>query len=102
MAIITDGMENASELYLRSEIYKTINERTAKDNWMFVFIGANQDAIAEGGKFGFYKERCLTMKASKLGVKYAFDSLIKQSKRMIVQDKYVPEFSKSDREKQKD
>ena len=102
MAIITDGYENASEQYSRNEIFKKINKRTNKDNWTFVFIGANQDAIVEGTKFGFSKERCLSIKASKIGVNHAFKSFAKQSKRMITRDKYVAKFSKSDREKQKD
>ncbi len=102
IAIITDGFENASQLYSRNDIFKKIDKRTKKDNWTFVFIGANQDAIVEGVKFGFSKERCLSMKASRLGVNHAFNSFAKESKRMIARDKYMAKFSKSDREKQRD
>lgn len=102
IAVITDGFENASELYSRNDIFKKIDKQKKKDNWTFVFIGANQDAIVEGAKFGFSKEQCLSMKASKIGVNHAFNSFIKQSKRKIIRDKYAMKFSQSDREKQKD
>lgn len=51
-AIITDGMENASTKYTRTEIFDKIRKIEKKDGWKFVFIGANQDAISEASKFG--------------------------------------------------
>lgn len=102
IAIITDGFENTSKVYTKNEILQKINKRTKRDHWTFVFIGANQDAISEGSKFGFSKDRCLSMKFSKAGVNYAFKSFTNQSKRVLRQDKYDLKFTKSDLEKQKD
>ena len=49
--VFTDGLENASVRFERSSIFKMIKERMNKD-WTFVFMGANQDSYAEGGRIG--------------------------------------------------
>lgn len=46
VAILTDGYENASEKYTWSEVSKKILEQTNSYKWQFLFLGANQDAIA--------------------------------------------------------
>lgn len=50
--IITDGQENASREFSLEQINRMIGERTEKDLWQFVFIGANQDAIESGAELG--------------------------------------------------
>lgn len=50
--IITDGQENSSKEYTRSQIKEMITRQTDEYNWQFTFIGANQDAFAEGGSIG--------------------------------------------------
>ena len=51
VAVITDGLENASRNWSRAELFDLIN---AKKNagWTFVFVGANQDSYAEAGGLG--------------------------------------------------
>ena len=51
MSIITDGYENDSRKYRASDI-KTMVDTLSTKNWTFTYIGANQDAILEGGKMG--------------------------------------------------
>ena len=51
MSIITDGYENYSRKYEASDI-KRIVDSLSRKNWSFTYIGANQDAILEGGKIG--------------------------------------------------
>ena len=51
MTIITDGLENASKKYRASDIKAMVDSLSAKD-WAFTYIGANQDAILEGGRMG--------------------------------------------------
>ncbi len=46
---LTDGLENASKQYNLDKIGEMIREQRDKYNWDFVFLGANQDAIADGG-----------------------------------------------------
>lgn len=79
---ITDGFENASSKYNRKQIFEMIKdlkspERGDQINWEFVFIGANQDAIAEGGSYGIRSKSSMTMYASGDGAKLAFSSLTK-------------------------
>ena len=44
VAILTDGLENASQRFTWKEIAGKIKNQT--DTWIFLFLGANQDAIA--------------------------------------------------------
>jgi len=46
VAILTDGYENASEKFAWKDISRMILEQTNTYKWHFLFLGANQDAIA--------------------------------------------------------
>lgn len=48
-SVLTDGAENASEEYTRQTIANIIKQLEKKD-WVFTFMGANQDVAAEAGK----------------------------------------------------
>jgi uncharacterized protein with von Willebrand factor type A (vWA) domain len=50
--VITDGKENYSKAFNRSEIFDLVKKKE-KSGWTFVFLGANQDSYLEGGKMGF-------------------------------------------------
>ena len=45
-AIFTDGFENTSQHFAWSDIARLIHDRREADGWEFLFLGANQDAIA--------------------------------------------------------
>lgn len=47
--VFTDGLENASRQFGRSEVFDLISTRM-NDGWTFVFLGANQDSYAEGAR----------------------------------------------------
>ena len=51
--IITDGEENASHEVGKEDIVKLIKEKTA-EGWVFVYLGANQDAWAVGTGLGIH------------------------------------------------
>ena len=51
VTIITDGYENSSREFDREKINKLIKRLDEKD-WVFTYIGANQDAILEARKIG--------------------------------------------------
>lgn len=51
VTIITDGFENASTLFNRSNI-KALIERLTKKGWLFTYIGANQDSQKIGFELG--------------------------------------------------
>ena len=46
VAILTDGLENSSEKFTWKDISHKILEQTNTYKWQFLFLGANQDAIA--------------------------------------------------------
>lgn len=50
--IITDGYENASQKFTRQQVFGMITHQREVYKWNFVFLGANQDAIAEAGRIG--------------------------------------------------
>ncbi|MFP6874358.1 MAG: vWA domain-containing protein [Verrucomicrobiales bacterium] len=49
-AIFTDGYENSSRRYNWEQIARKISKRTIKDGWEFLFLAANQDAVATAAK----------------------------------------------------
>lgn len=100
MVIITDGGENTSNKYTREKIFKKISKREAKDNWKFVFIGSNQDAIAVGSSFGISAKRSLTFANDDEGVEMAFASMSKKMSYCVSDDSYDFAFSDEDRDLQ--
>ena len=101
IAIITDGYENASVEYSRESISKLINKREKKDNWNFIFLAANQDAIKEGGRFGIHSDKALTFKNNREGVENAFKSMSKICYSLSDDSTSEIKFSDKDRMKQK-
>lgn len=59
VVIITDGEENSSEEFTKTQINKLISEKREK-GWEFVFLGANQDAIKEAENLGICGTAALT------------------------------------------
>lgn len=83
---VTDGGENASRTYNRQGIFEMISDLRNAENdvnrpdengtvWEFVFLGANQDAIAEGGHYGIRASASMTYDASAAGSANMFESL---------------------------
>ena len=101
IAIITDGYENASVEYSYKAISKMIHKREKKDNWNFIFLAANQDAIKEGGRFGIHSERALTFKNNREGVENAFKSMSKICYSLSDDSTSEIKFSNKERMKQK-
>lgn len=58
--IMTDGYENASREMNHAAIKALINEQETKYNWVFNYLGANQDAIEEGAKMGIGADMAAT------------------------------------------
>ena len=57
--VVTDGFENASREWSRLQVMDSVKARIS-DGWDFTFLGANQDAIAEGATMGFDPGSSLT------------------------------------------
>ncbi|QIM65740.1 vWA domain-containing protein [Frederiksenia canicola] len=57
--IITDGMENASQEFKLDKVKQLITEQQKKQEWEFLFLGANIDAINTAESFGIDKSRAV-------------------------------------------
>lgn len=60
VVILTDGEENASKEWKKAALKKLIEEQTTKYGWVFLFLGANQDAVFAGGEIGIQRDYALT------------------------------------------
>ena len=53
--VMTDGYENASQMYSRREIIDLIKEKE-KEDWVFMYLGANQEAWEVAESMGIRRE----------------------------------------------
>lgn len=72
MIILTDGEENSSREYSRrsggaEKIKQMIAERE-KSGWVFVYLGANQDAWLAGSAFGIHESNAASYGMNNVGV----------------------------------
>lgn len=74
VVILTDGGENDSREY-RDKVRAMIEEQKAKYSWDFVFVGANQDAIATGSSLGIAASKSMSYAQNAGGTRAVFSSL---------------------------
>lgn len=67
-AIFTDGLENASSRYTWKDLAAKIKERQEKEGWQFLFLAANQDAIATAAQMNIHAHNAATASYSDEGV----------------------------------
>lgn len=60
VAIMTDGMENASVEWTHPAVKELVKQRTEEFDWQFLYMGADQDAIEVGARLGVKREQSLT------------------------------------------
>lgn len=72
---LTDGLENESHEYSRARVFEMVKRQTDVYKWEFVYLGANQDAMAVGGTVGVVFANAATFAASSAGVGAAMHSL---------------------------
>jgi len=75
--IITDGEENYSKEFSYAQIAEKIKHQSETYKWEFVFLGANQDAIATASKMGIAKANAMTYAANSDGVGQSVTSVSK-------------------------
>ena len=66
--ITTDGLENASHEYSRSQVKRMIEYEREIYGWEFLFLGANMDAVAEAGSIGIQADRSVTFENDSQGI----------------------------------
>ena len=67
VAIYTDGYENASTDYTVQKISKMIRHQTDNYGWEFLFLAANEDAIATAASYGIDRKNASQVQFSDLG-----------------------------------
>ncbi len=72
---LTDGMENASHKFSRQQIFDKITHQRDVYGWDFVFLAANQDAIATGASMGFQADSSATYAATGKGQRSAMQAV---------------------------
>lgn len=74
VVIVTDGEENSSKEFRKSHLNERIARQRSEYNWQFIFLGANQDAIAEAQSYGIAAKSALTYTADDHGTQTAYRS----------------------------
>jgi hypothetical protein len=103
IAILTDGEENSSKLYNQQKIQEMIKHQQDVYSWKFLFLGANQDAIATASKMGIQRgnsanfspsvgsvaaagratgEICYSLKARR-SARLDFDDLVREEEALV-------------------
>ena len=82
VAILTDGHENASRRFPMADINQRITHQREVYQWEFLFLGANQDAIATASTMGIQGHNAATFDADGIGIRASVSSLSRKSSAM--------------------
>lgn len=72
--ILTDGEENRSHEYTREAIFNMIEEQR-KNDWEFIFLGADQDSMTAAGAIGISKGNALNFVSSGKGTREVYGKM---------------------------
>jgi len=100
VVVLTDGKENASET-THGTVKELIELRQEEDDWEFLFIGANQDAVLTAEEMGMEKDRALTMSHNAEGAQAAYESTSEQISQLRQEGK-TDGYTTEDRQRQED
>lgn len=92
-AIFTDGLENASRKYSWQDIADKIRKRQDRDGWEFLFLAANQDAVASAAQMSIYAHNAATAQASARGVRSSSAAFNRKVRAMRMADAEAADFS---------
>jgi uncharacterized protein YegL len=95
-AVITDGLENASQEWTRLQVMDSVRARTA-EGWHFTFLGADQDAVQEGRGLGVVADASLTFDKSARGVTGAMASASAAYRRVRSGETHSLEYTEDER-----
>ena len=80
VAILTDGMENASLRHTWQDISRRIRHQTENYRWKFLFLGANQDAIATAGRMSIHAADAASFQANAASYSAVNDAMARKLK----------------------
>lgn len=66
--ILTDGEENSSTVYNKEQMAEMIKEQEEKYDWKFIYLGANQDAIAVASTYNMRRDISMTYANTEKGL----------------------------------
>lgn len=66
--ILTDGQENASREWTKAGVKALLERKQKDDNWLIVYLGANQDGMAEGVALGAMAANSMTYGADQKNI----------------------------------
>lgn len=72
MAILTDGLENYSSEYSREKVFEMVKHQKEVYGWEFLFLAANQDAIASAAQYGIAANRAMNYAHTGTGVRHVY------------------------------
>ena len=75
IAITTDGFENASKEFTKKQVKEMIEHQQSKYSWVFMFLGANMDAVSEAESLGIRGSMARTYTNSKHGVETVYTAM---------------------------
>lgn len=101
VVIITDGQENSSREFTRFAIDNMIRHQHDRYSWEFVFLGANQDAIATATKIGIPAQAAMTFAATPKGTAHAFTTTTRIVTNFRAGQEDALHFTQKDRDEQK-
>lgn len=99
IAITTDGFENASKEFTKKQIKDMIEHQQSKYSWVFMFLGANMDAVSEAESLGIRGTMARTYTNSSRGVETVYTamsasmSLAREAKSSVCLDDLAAEMS---------
>lgn len=70
--IVTDGLENSSREYSRAKVAEMIKHQQEVYSWTFLFLAANQDAIAAAGAINIPAAQAMSYAPTSDGIKGMF------------------------------
>lgn len=90
VAILTDGYENASRHHTWHDVQQRIRHQSDTYQWRFLFLGANQDAIATAARVGIDAHDSATFAADGPGTAASMDAFARKSKSIRKSASYQP------------
>lgn len=75
-AVMTDGLENSSKFHTYDQVAESVRRQIEEYGWQVLYLGANQDAIAEGRKLGVPSASSMTYDPTDYGTRVVGETLV--------------------------
>ncbi|MCX8106712.1 MAG: VWA domain-containing protein [Ignavibacterium album] len=97
--IITDGQENSSREFKKSDIVKLIDEKKNKDNWEFLFLSADLDAIGDARLYGVNQTNVYVFNRDTKAVNKMWENLSASMSKARIDRNYKIDLSNNEEQK---